>query len=414
MISFIPNRCQPWLYKKAECRLCADVCPIEGCIRFEGNTICIKTEDCIGCGICTNVCPSSALVMDSLSDKEILNRLQANVDGDSLIFGCSLGPNNVDTNLKSQIVNRKSQININLPCLAMLKESHLVSLTLSGVDNIHIDISHCDSCSFKYGKPTIAKTVSYADTLLNAMGYYDCIRTDTRHQTPDTGQDKKSTPTFCKNKKQNIKTITPGAEYSRRELLNFFREKAVEKVVGKTNVKKVDGKGVDGVPDRRKLLLDVLQAKGNLQLDKLEEGRFPVHQIRIDSDCTLCNDCNLFCPAGALTKVEQKTESDDEAGEVRIDFNMSLCIGCYQCADLCREDAMHIEKFINLAAFADAEIKTLFKKTNQKCPSCNRYFYPEDGAEECLICAKRNSIDQKIFGGLFNNDTETEENKSIQ
>ncbi len=75
MIKVIHTRCQPWLYKNAKCRLCIDACPIQDCIGFKENAVSVDKDICIGCGICTNVCPASALVFENLSDRELLQRL---------------------------------------------------------------------------------------------------------------------------------------------------------------------------------------------------------------------------------------------------------------------------------------------------------------------------------------------------
>ncbi|MBI5682528.1 MAG: 4Fe-4S binding protein [Deltaproteobacteria bacterium] len=420
MINFTPDRCQSWLYKKADCRLCVEACPVEGCISFKDSQLIVKAEECVGCGVCTTVCPTSALEMEGLTDRELLSRLMAALPENTtsitpqpairnpqseifLTIGCSLG----SKDSKSAICNLQSAIFINLPCLAILKESHLISLVLSGTRNIYLDLTRCGDCSFKHGRKTIEKTMSYASSLLGAMGYEDRLQTsDFRLQTPDQNQNKKSILSFRKNKKNNIKTITPEPEYSRRELLHFFREKAVEKaverVVGKTNRKKGGGKKAGDVPERREILLEILGKEKNIvQSNQIKDGSFPVHSIRIDDDCTLCNDCNLFCPTGALAKVEQKAETDDETGEVRLDFNMSLCMGCEQCAELCPEDAMSLVKDINLSDFASGSVQTLFSKVSKKCPSCNRVFYPEDGMEGCLICKKRKDSDDMFFNAIF-------------
>lgn len=427
MLRTILERCQPWLYTKAECRLCADACPVEGCISFKGNTVTVKTEDCAGCGICVAACPTGALVMDSLTDEELFKRLCAAVAGcdKDTTIRCSLGPN---TNNFAPATD-PNRLLISIPCLAMLKEPHLASIIWSGIPALSLDTSRCKECRFRTGKNAINKSVSYANNLLNAMGYKDCIKTedagkmtasaDLRHNHKPN-QTKKTFFRF-KDKKTNMKTISPGPEYSRRELLNLFREKAVEKAVervaGKTRSKKTGLAGANVISDRRQLLLNVLKEKtglNGLQPNLIEDGKFPARQIRIGKDCTLCHACELFCPTGAIARVERKADSDDAPGEISIDFHAALCAACYQCAELCPEHAMGIEKSIDLAAFAGDEIKTLFKKTIRECPSCNGYFYPEDGAKECIVCAKKNSIDQKVFGAFFNNDAITRENKLTQ
>ncbi|MBI5893256.1 MAG: 4Fe-4S binding protein, partial [Deltaproteobacteria bacterium] len=355
MIKVIHTRCQPWLHKNAKCRLCADVCPVEGCISFNEDAITIDNDICIGCGICTNVCPTSALVMDNLSDRELLQKIETCITADDkdVVFGCSLG-----SQKDSRLATHDSRLSINLPCLAILKESHLASIVLSGAKNIYIDTMGCNDCSFKYGKMVIEQSISYANNLLKAAGYEDCIKTDHRPQAADCSK---------KGKKQNIKTITPVPEYSRRELLYFFKEKAVERIIG-DNENKGGDKKTENIPDRRSILLETFNKVGNnLQTAKIEHGSFPVNQLVIGENCTLCHDCNLFCPTGALTRVE-------EYGEVRIDFNMALCMGCYECKELCPEDVIDKQGAIDINRIFNNEVKTIFKKKTEVCPSCGKTF----------------------------------------
>lgn len=386
MIRVIHTRCQPWLYRNAKCRLCADACPIENCIGFKENAVFVDNTLCIGCGICTNVCPTSAFVFENLSDKELLQRLETRIAADDkeIVFGCSLNQQK-----DSRPTTYDSRPSINLPCLAILKESHLISIILSGVKKIYLDAERCSECSIKHGKGTIEKTVSYANNILKAVGDEDCIKTDLRLKTPATRR---------KNKKQNIKTITPFPEYSRRELLHFFRQKAVERIIGESE-KKGGGKKTENIPDRRSILLEAFNKVGNnLQTANIDDGSFPVNQLIINENCALCHDCSLFCPTGALTRVEGDRE-------VKIDFNMALCMGCYECIELCSEGALYREKDIDLARLFKKEAKTLFKKTSNVCPSCNMTFFPEDGLEECIVCSKKKGQDERIFDVLFGQQT---------
>ena len=49
--------------------------------------------------------------------------------------------------------------------------------------------------------------------------------------------------------------------------------------------------------------------------------------------CTMCLDCTLFCPDGALVQQE---------GKRKIVLNFSLCKGCGICANECKENAIQM------------------------------------------------------------------------
>lgn len=428
MISFIKERCQRWLYNKANCRLCLDACPVEECVKFVGGSIFVNQETCIGCGICSSTCPTSALVMEGLTDRELWNRLNTHlksadesaeaIEDTSLLFGCSLGTKVNEISRPTIVGTPKSQIAnlINLPCLAILKESHLISLILSGTSDIYLDLSRCSGCSFKHSKTTIEKTIAYAKNLLDAIGYYDRIKFIPSNQEADkfplpvpsfnSSPNKRGRIKVGDTKrvrgKRTVKTIIPEPEYSRRELLSFFRAKAVEKAVEKfagIKNKKIE-KGCageeQGIPDRRKILMGALKGNNVLQPAQVEEGEFPVHQLRIQDNCTLCRICSLYCPTGAIERFEDN-------GEVRIDFQMTLCMGCYQCKELCPEGAMYYEEEIDLELFLNNEIKTIIRKIKSECPECGRPFISNEGMEGCLNCRKKKNLDKRIIGIMCGN-----------
>ena len=144
MLNIIQDRCQPLRYSKAECRLCVDACPIDGCLSFENNSISVKRDICPGCGICTTVCPTGALTLEGLDDTELLGRLSDGLEKKNLFIGCHLCPGSEHLELP-EIIPSESDL-VNVPCLAVLKESHLIALILSGVGRISLDCGRCSGC----------------------------------------------------------------------------------------------------------------------------------------------------------------------------------------------------------------------------------------------------------------------------
>lgn len=266
----------------------------------------------------------------------------------------------------------------------MLKESHLIALILKGVDNVYLDVSHCEECSFRYGKRNVEKTLSYARNLLGAIGYYDRIRTEGNGDSP--------TLSMVEGVKIKVKEIAASHEYSRREIFFFLRDKAIENISG-NSIKKGSDNKIDEIPERRLLLLEAFKnwdvfTKGGK--GGIKEGEFPIHQINIRSDCTMCYKCESFCPTGAIKRIE-----DDR--EVRIDFQMALCMGCYQCKELCPEGAIYYGEDIDLKQLAGNEIKTVIRRVKIECPVCGHSFIPEDNAEGCPTCRKKMDLDKRVL-----------------
>lgn len=388
MVGTALDRCQRWRYNRAECSLCIQACPVDGCIRYENGTLCISKERCVGCGICTGVCPSGALFMEYLDDSDLWNKLKNKFEDNrgkhSLVLGCYLNPKQVQHGL-----SYSSATFINLPCLAILKESHLVAIILSGIEKIYIDASRCAECSFHHGKDIIEKTISDAQTLLSAMGRHGQIKLLDSPATDDGLHNLQA----GKQKPKRVKEISSSPEFSRREFFLSLRGKRSERDGGD----KPQGRSVnriDSFPGRRAVLLESLRTiNGSIPGDvTIKEGEFPVHQVEINENCALCHSCELFCPTGALKRVE-----DD--GAVRIDFQMALCVGCYQCKELCPEEAIYYNEQIDLKHLLSNEVRTLVRRVQKACPECGRSYFPETQGG-CPTCGNRRALDKRIIAIL--------------
>ncbi len=389
MVRIALHRCQRWRYNRAECSLCIKACPVEGCIQYENGALCIDNERCVGCGICTSICPSGALIMEHLDDSALWNKLQDHFEDDrgegSLVLGCYLGSKyKVRHNIPYS-----GSTSVNLPCLAILKESHLVAMILSGREIVYLDAGSCERCPFSSGRTIIEKTISHARNLLSTIGYYDRIKLLDSSSTNYGIGDARP----CKDKVKRAKEISPLPEFSRREFFLSLRGRASESAT-KERLQSGPANGTDPFPERRAVLLDVLRSVNNGIPDdsSLKEGNFPVHQVEIKENCALCRSCELFCPTGALKRIETD-------GEVRMDFQMARCMGCYQCKELCPEEAIYYNEQIDLKHLLSNEVKTMVRRAKKDCPECGRSYFPETQGG-CPVCRKRRALDKGIIAIL--------------
>ena len=376
-INVILDRCQRWRYNRAECSLCLKACPIEDCIQFnDDRTININNETCLTCGICTAECPANALTIDGLTGSDLWEKLRS--DEKILVFACTLSKNDNDIQAGRQayrydLPESASLKMTTLPCLSVLDESYLASLILSGAEKIYLDLSPCEDCRIEQGRWIIQKKISSARSLLSALGHSGVILTDIP-KTRTSGD---------KAKGINVKNISPGKGYSRRELF--------KNLIGSRG----DNPPIinNELPDNRKILLDAITGHERASLSTLNEGEFPVHQLSINENCNQCYSCELFCPTGALKRVE-----DDE--EVRIDFRASLCMGCYQCRELCHRDAIQYRELISLEDLITDKTETLIRKTMQNCSICGKLYISENSGDVCLKCMKKERVERDIMSIL--------------
>lgn len=370
MITYLPHRCSPWLYREAECRLCVDYCPQE-CVEFEDGGIAINEERCTGCGICTNACPSGALTMDKFNDKELLERLRDIIkDEEFITLTCSSEENYKGLKL------RKNACLIRVPCVGILKESHILDIFLSGGREVWLR-SSCNDCSSIRGREVINQMAQYARTLSNALSIEGEVVIS------------EDFPVVKKGKRVKPREILPAPHYSRRDFFTMFSNKINELKSGKDEDGMYQPPDAE-LPEKREILLEMLNGHEEIQDSVVKKGSFPGYQLNIKDNCTLCDKCALFCPTGALTRFE-------DGKEARIDFRSSYCVGCYQCEELCPEGALYSSEGIHLRTFLRDGHSVLLKREKERCPQCEKPFLPKDDVETCISCYKRVESERRIF-----------------
>ncbi len=372
MIDVLLHRCQPYLLKKAECRLCVKACP-EGCIEFIENTVTVGKDKCTLCGVCTSVCPSGALTAKGFNDIALWEKLKEISEGARhIVFACS-GEGGAGDRLKG-IKLAKGSVLVSMPCVSLLKDVHLAGLLSLGIDDIWLNAC-CKDCGSESGRDVALKSIEYAKNIMDTFGIEgDIILSE-------------ELPQVDKGKKVKLKEILPSPHYSRREFLNVFRDKA--KKLKKDHIIE-DGDEVALLPDselpeRRSLLLNIAANIKEPEIDEADTGLFPIHNIDINDKCTLCDLCDLFCPTGALDRIED----DDMA---RVEFTLSNCVKCYQCAELCPEGAIIYLDSFDLTSFIDQDVKILKESNKGICPECNRSFLSTpsmQGTDTCRACSRK-------------------------
>ncbi len=371
MIDFIPHRCPSYLYKRAGCRLCVESCP-ERCMEFKDNAVLIKEEQCNSCGICTAACPSGALILHGFNDRDLWGRLRnITKDREYIVFTCSSGENFKPAKFK------KGSCLIALPCIGTLKDSHLIGLFRYGAKEVWLSPS-CKECLSIEGRRVLIQTAGHAGNLLKSL----CI--------DGTIVISEDLPAVDKGKEIKPAVILPAPHYSRRGFLTMFKNMA-ETIYrtaldeDKENTPLPDA----GIPEKRQLLIEILE--GFVKTVKpILKGEFSIYRIGINDNCTLCNICGLFCPTGALKRIE-----DEE--KVRIDFRISSCVGCFQCEELCPDKALYSLNTIDFKSFLDREIKTLYQKEMVICPECENPYLPIAGSDICISCRKKKDMEKGFF-----------------
>ncbi len=377
-IEILKHRCQPFLYRRSGCRLCIEACP-QGCITFPQDSPSIDEEKCTSCGICTSACPSGAFRVKGFDDIALWERLKGLTEGkEYVVLTCSN-----EEEVRSARLKRGSAL-VGFSCVGLIKDAHILGLFLSGVKGVTIRKA-CKDCTSPQGSKVVLRTVENVKTLLEALGVEGEISL-----TPDL-------PEVEEGVVVDMERIESKPHYSRREFLSLFRdrvkdlkEELEEDEEEEDEYQEVRFLPDEDLPEGRRLLINLLKGGERGLEATLERGSYPIYEMEIDDRCTLCNICDLFCPTGAINRV-------DEDKGVRIDFTPAFCVSCYQCEDLCPEGTLHARHGVPLGNLVRDEAVTLHSRDKMPCSSCGKLFLPRGEETVCMSCDKKRKREELFF-----------------
>lgn len=159
------ERCAKVRNRNVMCLKCAEACT-SGCISLVEDRLAIDPTQCVGCGTCATVCPTSALEAHNPTDAELLGecvtaaqRSKAFGEVAEVAIGCQP--------VREALVGFVAE-NAVVPvvCVGRVDESLLLGLVAQGVQRIHILCGDCEHCAQKYGFDTAHRVVETAHALL--------------------------------------------------------------------------------------------------------------------------------------------------------------------------------------------------------------------------------------------------------
>jgi ferredoxin len=322
-----PEHCARKRHRLSTCRRCIEACPVGAITWNEGLEF--DWETCIGCGICTAVCPTAALEAGEPSDDELLIQVQRAVEkGGRVAFACLRAQGSADGCGSCVTVN----------CLGRLNEGLLVGAGACGAQSVWLVDGACEDCPQAAGRAVAGAVLARSNLLLEAFGIP--VRAAFRPELPDAagvhgggngsaeGVSRRGLFRTLARETARVGEVTAGVVQSSQE--------AIEPGM------KVRGDLPKALPSSRLLLLATLKRLGAPAPGALigeEEGPFAQFQLR--EGCTACQMCAFFCPTGALTRVV-----DD--GKIGLAFRASHCTNCGLCRDICYRDAALLSPEVDL------------------------------------------------------------------
>lgn len=360
-ISVHEERCVCIRNRNARCLKCVEVCTT-GAIAYEANDLRVYPEKCIGCGTCANVCPTGALEVAGLTDEELTRAVKHSIRSTQghPVLACQTAVDAFAAENggrgKSLFSGKASGTSLDenamvvVPCLGRIDESLLCGIAAYGAYDATLVCHHCESCAHAKGGAFVRKVVEDASGLVSAFGKDVPFRIG--ESFPDH--------VLLKGNEAPTDPALQADASSRRDAFRQIKDagrqlvqESIDEAAGQTAdapepvaYRKVDertGTLAQFVPTRRTRLYNYLKHIGEPVVDEVQTRLVGKLSIDIDA-CTSCRMCAVFCPTGAITKV-------DEEGCFGIFHRPAACMQCRLCESLCRAKAITVESTIPIRQF---------------------------------------------------------------
>ena len=335
---------------KKICSICQDNCIVDAINIGEGVEI--DWDKCIKCGICASVCPTEVFKIQAPSNNKILRSIAVSPKDENIIIECDFVNKSFQGKEKRQ---RYSGRKIIVPCIGRFSETFLLLSTLSGGDKVEY-VGCTSDCSFSIGKEVIDKMWWRTENLFKIF-----------EKKPIENKDIHSN-----NKYQS----------GRRKLLRKTGSQAIELLLSqKDQATGLSNANIKTPPQRAELLqLIEMYSPPTVLIDRKE---MPFSNIKLSPEkCRLSGICASVCPTDALQFLENNQGKE-------LSFKMGLCVGCEACVYICPEEALEIDKEIDLGLLSSPQ-QTIMKLKYRFCTSCGKQFSVKTGYDSsiCKFCIK--------------------------
>lgn len=314
----------------------------------------LREDMCEECGACAAACPTGTIQLKGHSDEELAGKVESALKaGNIIMFACSEGGYEIMDLAGSKKLEYPSVVPVFVPCLGRVDETVLLRSFESGAEGIILLGCGKEGCVGN-GFEMAARRVSFVRKILE----------------------------LAKLENDRLKIIcTDGAEGFAASVTE-----TVEKIrgFGPIKIKKVSRVGEE---TKREVFADALK---NLLDRDISNVRIPAADlsfatVTIDAGCTLCGSCALHCNAEALLQKEGQ-----------ITFIHARCTACGICEGICPENALHMERVIDLKDFADSTEK-LFEQKMITCKSCTSPFGSKKALEKIETSLNAQYEDKEVL-----------------
>lgn len=342
------NRCLRNRNKHSQCSLCEEICP-QPALSFVDGKLTLDSSKCSNCRLCIHICPTEALNYEA----EQLHKYEQKIQSfESICFSCEeQGDPSTD---------------VILPCVSVVTpEMVMIADLYDKKVQILWSEKHCRSCKSNWSHE---RDFSWINE------WNDCKTSENKIEVIDAKEAK----------------IATKRKISRRELFSLTKNRTKEQVatlVFDSFDNSSDMKNKLSLTDKRKYLLAYLNKKNILGVvPKKVAKKLGTINLKVTSNCQLCQKCSATCPTGALNIVETEDSKS-------LLFKPQHCIDCDICEHICLEISKHP------IAFEQIVTETVLQEEKvTKCPSCgDNKLETQTYCEECKVKHARKNILQQSW-----------------
>ncbi len=326
-------RCTRVRHKSSDCTLCHMHCDTDAIKMSErpGMTIKIDRDKCTDCGICVNICPTDSYRFLINTHNEIISNLIKNIrKNGSIHIYCS--------------ERVESDDNVFVNCHGILEMTDILILYLSGASKITFRYGNCEDCIIKNGYKIFSQSIENLKLLIEMFS--SLVGTEiTRTSSEIVIQFPKQFDIVEIKEDKKVEEVV-----DRRGMFSFYKNRTVDSaksvatyLIPREEPDRVLVSFETYQPKSRTRFLDTIMKLGDLLVNTVQTGRY-FNMIEIDRDCVYCGVCAKFCPTGALSIDEDRTE---------LQFNPSKCVSCYLCQPACYHNKLRYQAELNLELFFD-------------------------------------------------------------
>ena len=247
-----------------------------------------------------------------------------------------------------------------VPCLGYLCEGMLIKAA-SVSKGVILDRAGCDHCKLKIDMEAVQNKVNVANTILESFGRIQNIELSV-----DSTCDAKTKDAFGRKSIDYLRNVIGDDTHDSNQLDE-------SSIISATHM----------------LLINAISSLGEPVDDTIRLESGPLYRFEIMDTCDLCGICVAMCPTGALML------SDNQKKSIR--FNISYCIGCDLCKDVCKNNAINQVADICLSDIISSKWVSLISSEPVQCRRCKKYITSMKKDELCPSCSLEHDIERQFL-----------------